>query len=78
MEELKMINKLLNNDVINKEFVDMKQVADILCLKYHTARKLVLGNPDISFIDYGKKKLYLLDDVQEFKCKHFVNRTINQ
>ena len=51
---------------MNSDTVTLKEAAEILGLKYHTARKLLL-NANVGFIDYGVKRLWLKQDILDFK-----------
>ena len=54
------------NSKMNSETVTLKEAAEILGLKYHTARKLLL-TANVGFIDYGVKRLWLKQDILDFK-----------
>ena len=63
--------KKTTNDIAEKETVTTKQAAEILGLKYHTARN-VLKNNNIGFINYGNKIVWIKDDVLDFKRKCYM------
>ena len=52
---VKQIDSPCIKDIAEKETVTLKQASDILGLKYHTARKLLLNEPTIGAINYGCK-----------------------
>lgn len=54
------------NSNMNSETVTLKEAAEILGLKYHTARKLLL-TANVGFIDYGVKRLWLKQDILDLK-----------
>ena len=59
------------NDIAEKETVTTKQAAEILGLKYHTARNILKKN-NIGFINYGNKIVWIKDDVLDFKRKCYM------
>lgn len=61
------MNNKLNEDVALKEAITLKEAADILGLKYHTARNLLRNEKSIRCINYGLKVLWIKDDVFDFK-----------
>ena len=63
--------KKTTNDIAEKETVTTKQAAEILGLKYHTARN-ILKNNNIGFINYGNKIVWIKDDVLDFKRKCYM------
>lgn len=58
-------------DIATKETVDMKGVAEILGLKYHTARNKILKS-GLGFIDYGGKRVWIKEDIMDYKRKHYI------
>lgn len=62
-----MKNESQNNDIAVKETVSMKEAAEILGLKYHTARNLLQKEKSIGFINYGCKIVWVKEDVLDFK-----------
>ena len=70
MEEL-ISNNDFCNDADTRNTVTLKEAADILGLKYHTARNLMLNNSKIGYIDYGCKRLWLRDEVVKYKLEHY-------
>ena len=63
--------KKTTNDIAEKETVTTKQAAEILGLKYHTARNILKKN-NIGFINYGNKIVWIKDDVLDFKRKCYM------
>ena len=61
------------NDIAEKETVTTKQAAEILGLKYHTARNILKKN-NIGFINYGNKIVWIKDDVLDFKRKCYMKK----
>ena len=59
------------NDIAEKETVTTKQAAEILGLKYHTARNILKKN-NIGFINYGSKIVWIKDGVLDFKRKCYM------
>lgn len=59
-------------DIAEETLIDMKEISKILGLKYHTARKILYNCNSIGYVDYGGKKLWLLKDILEFKCSHYI------
>ena len=59
-------------DIAEKETVTLKQASDILGLKYHTARKLLLNEPTIGAINYGCKTVWLKEDILHYKRKCYI------
>lgn len=64
------VNAIVNN-IGNKALITLKQVAEILGLKYHYARKLMLNEKSIGFVDYGGKKLWVRDEIIRYKEAHY-------
>lgn len=62
----------LERDIANMETVDLKTAAKILGLKYHAARKLLYASKSIGVINYGCKKLFILEDVLNYKRKCYI------
>ena len=60
---VKQIDSPCIKDIAEKETVTLKQASDILGLKYHTARKLLLNEPTIGAINYGCKTVWLKEDI---------------
>ena len=67
-----MINRDVKKDIKDKKLIDLKEVAKILGLKYHTARKILYNSTSIGFVNYGSKKLWLLEDILEYKCSCYI------
>lgn len=59
------------DDIAEKETVTTKQAAEILGLKYHTARNILKKN-NIGFINYGNKIVWIKDDILDFKRKCYM------
>ena len=57
--------------IANKKLIDLKTVAELLGLKYHTARRLLLNEPTIGFVDFGVKRLWVLDEILSFKERRY-------
>ena len=62
----------MTDNIANKTLITLKQAAQILGLKYHTARNILYNDNTIGCVDYGSKKLWVEDDILNFKCKHYV------
>ena len=69
---VEQINSPKTEDVAEKETVTLKQASDILGLKYHTARKLLLNEPTIGAINYGCKTVWLKEDILHYKRKCYI------
>lgn len=69
---IEQINSSKTEDVAEKETVTLKQASDILGLKYHTARKLLLNEPTIGAINYGCKTVWLKEDILHYKRKCYI------
>ena len=69
---IEQINSPKTEDVAEKETVTLKQASDILGLKYHTARKLLLNEPTIGAINYGCKTVWLKEDILHYKRKCYI------
>lgn len=63
----------LEDDIAEKETVTTKEAAEILGLKYHTARNRLLGDGTIRCIDYDGIRVWIKEDVYEYKRKHFID-----
>ena len=64
-------------DIAEKELIDLKQVATILGLKYHTARKVLLDENSLTLLVFGKRKrLWVKDEIFEFKRQHCIKTYI--
>ncbi len=59
-------------DIANKKLITLSEVAKILGLKYHTARKILFNSKTIGCVDYGSKKLWVLDEVLDFKRSRYI------
>lgn len=69
-----MNNENILEDIANKELIDMTQIAKVLGLKYHTARKIIFDDNSLMFVKFGKRKrLWLKEEILEFKRKHCQN-----
>lgn len=71
-----MENNYTHADVAGKTLIDMKKTAEILGLKYHTARKMLFEDSSIGYVDYGGKKLWILDDILEYKRNHYIKPSV--
>ena len=69
---VEQINSPKTVDIAEKETVNLKQASDILGLKYHTARKLLLNEPTIGAINYGCKTVWLKEDILHYKRKCYI------
>lgn len=69
---LEQINSPETVDIAEKETVNLKQASDILGLKYHTARKLLLNEPTIGAINYGCKTVWLKEDILHYKRRCYI------
>ena len=69
---VEQINSPKTVDIAEKETVTLKQASDILGLKYHTARKLLLNEPTIGAINYGCKTVWLKEDILHYKRKCYI------
>ena len=69
---VEQINSPKTVDIAEKETVNLKQASDILGLKYHTARKLLLNEPTIGAINYGCKTVGLKEDILHYKRKCYI------
>jgi len=63
----------MNQDISKEELVDMTGIADILGLKYHTARKYILKDKTLNIVMFGTKKLWLKSEIMDFKNKHLLS-----
>lgn len=66
------VNAIVNNNIGDKVLITLKQVAEILGLKYHYARKLMLNEKSIGFVDFGGKKLWVKDEIIKYKEAHYI------
>ena len=72
-----MDNKNEIIDITDKELIDMKQIAQILGLKYHTARKIIFNDYTLHFVHFGKRKrLWLKNEILAFKQKHLYKQVM--
>ena len=69
---VEQINSPKTVDIAEKETVTLKQASDILGLKYHTARKLLLNEPTIGAINYVCKTVWLKEDIPHYKRKCYI------
>ena len=69
---VEQINSPKTVDIAEKETVTLKQASDILGLKYHTARKLLLNEPTIGAINYGCKTVWLKEDILHYKRRCYI------
>ena len=61
-------------DIAELETVSTKEVAEILGLKYHTARNILLTDGTIRCIDYGRKRVWIKEDVYRYKRNHCITK----
>lgn len=66
-----MLNTI-NKSPLEKAFLTLYEVAELLGLKYHHTRKLLLNDSSIGFYDYNGKRVWAKTDVEKFRDKHFV------
>lgn len=59
-------------DIKNKTLIDLKTVAKILGLKYHTARKIIYNEKSLGCVVLGTKKLWVEDDILAFKQNCYI------
>lgn len=59
-------------DITELETVSTKEAAEILGLKYHTARNILLNDGTIRCIDYGSVRVWIKEDVYRYKRNHCV------
>lgn len=59
------------------EAIPLKEVAEILGLKYHHTRKILLNTSSIGYYNYSGKRLWNKEDVLEYKRKHYVKGVSN-
>lgn len=64
-------NTIVNSSIGEKVLITLKQVAEILGLKYHYARKLMLNEKSIGCVNYGGKKLWVRDEIIRYKEAHY-------
>lgn len=64
-------NTIVNSNIGEKMLITLKQVAEILGLKYHYARKLMLNEKSIGFVNYGGKRLWVRDEIIKYKEAHY-------
>lgn len=64
-------NTIVNSNIGEKVLITLKQVAEILGLKYHYTRKLMLNEKSIGFVNYGGKKLWVRDEIIRYKEAHY-------
>lgn len=53
-------------------YLTLKEVAQLLGLKYHHARKLLLEDTSIGFMQYNRKRLWLKSDILLYMQRHMV------
>ncbi len=66
-----MIN-VIKKTSIEKAYLTLKEVAEMLGLKYSHIRKLLLQDTSIGFYDYEGKRLWAKADIITFRDRHFV------
>ena len=74
MNESVAVNVAEQDDIAEKETVTIKDTMKILGLKYGKTRKILYNEPSIRCIDYGGKKVFVKEDVYEYKRSRCVNR----
>ncbi len=65
-----MLSKI--RDVREATLITLKKCSEILGLTYHTTRNLLYNDNSIGYVDYGRKKLWVLEEILEYKRKHYV------
>lgn len=66
----------MNKDISEEILVEMKDIAQILGLKYHTARKHILKDKTLRIVMFGTKKLWLRSEIIDFKNKHLLSNPL--
>ena len=66
------VNTITSSTIGEKALITLKQVAEILGLKYHYARKLMLNEKSIGFVNYGVKKLCVKEEIIKYKEAHYI------
>lgn len=60
-------------DIRNKALISLKEAAEILCLKYHTARAIIYNEPSLGYVKFtSKKRMWVKDDILDFKQRRYV------
>lgn len=59
-------------DIADKALISTKEAANILGLKYHCARNMLYNDISIGCVNYGCKKLWVKDEILEYKRKHYI------
>lgn len=66
-------NNLETRDIRNENLISLKQVAEILGLKYHTARSIIYNEHSIGYVQFtNKKRMWVLSDILNFKQKRYI------
>lgn len=67
----------LERDIRNENLISLKQVAQILGLKYHTARNILYNEHSIGYVEFTpRKRMWVLADILDFKQKRYVQPQI--
>ncbi len=63
----------ISNEILEKETLTTKETAKIWGLKYYTARKILLSDDcPIRCFRFGRKNLWIKEDVLEYKRKCYI------
>ena len=65
-----MIN-VIDKSPLEKAYLTLYEVAEMLGLKYHHARKILLNDDTIGFYDYYGKRVWAKTDILAFRDRHY-------
>ena len=65
-----MIN-VIEKSPLEKAYLTLCEVAELLGLKYHHARKILLNDTTIGYYDYAGKRVWAKTDILAFRDRHY-------
>ena len=65
-----MIN-VISTSPLDEVYLTLYEVANLLGLKYHHARKILLSDTTIGFYEYDGKRVWAKADILAFRDKHY-------
>ena len=66
------ITTVKEDTVDKKNFLSIKEVAELLGLKYHHTRKLLYADTELQCYGYGRTKRWALADIIAFQERHLL------
>ena len=65
-----MLN-VISKSPLEEVYLTLYEVAEVLGLKYHHARKLLLKDTTIGFYEYDGKRVWAKSDIIAYRDRHY-------